>query len=91
MLARIGWQMSHYKDKELASVMTTANRHLSFLDTPAVAASTRSSTFDPAELRTGKMTVYLILPLEHARAQAGLLRMWVAAMLRAITDGGIQE
>jgi type IV secretion system protein VirD4 len=91
MLARIGYQMSHYKDKELSSVMTTCNRHLSFLDTPAVAASTRTSTFDPAQLRKGKMTVYLVLPLEHARAQAGLLRMWVASMLRAITRGGLEQ
>lgn len=88
MLARLGWQMSNYKDKEAASVMTTANRHLSFLDTPAVAASTRSSTFDPAELRTGKMTIYLVIPLEHS--EAGLLRMWVGSMLRAVIRGGTQ-
>lgn len=90
MLARIGDSMSYYKDKELNSVMTTCTRHLSFLDTPAVAASTRTSSFNPAELRTKKMTIYLVLPLEHA-SQSGLLRMWIGSMLRAVIRGGTES
>ena len=91
MLARLGYQMSQYKGKELDSVITTCNRHLSFLDTPAIAASTRTSTFNPAELRTKKMTIYLVLPLEHAQSQSGLLRMWIASMLRAVIRGGTES
>jgi type IV secretion system protein VirD4 len=91
MLARLGYQLTHFKDKELSSVLTTANRFLRFLDTLAIAASTKSSSFDPAELLKGKMTVYLILPPEHMRAQAGLLRMWIGSMLRACVRGGLQE
>src|SRR5207302_2971445 len=53
--------------------------------------NTRSSSFDPAELRNGKMTVYLVLPPEHMRAQSALLRMWVGSMLRAVVRGGLQE
>jgi type IV secretion system protein VirD4 len=91
MLERIGNQLGHYKDKELGSVLTTANRHLRFLDTQAIEASTISSSFDPAELRNGKMTVYLILPPEHMRAQAGMLRMWVGSLLRAVVKQGLGE
>jgi type IV secretion system protein VirD4 len=91
MLARMGGQLMHFVEKERASVLTTASRHLRFLDTLAVAESTKSSSFDPAELRNGKMTVYLILPPEHMRAQSALLRVWIGAMLRAIVKGGLQE
>lgn len=73
MLARMGGQLLHYVEKERASVLTTVSRHLRFLDTLAVAASTRSSSFDPAELRSGRMTIFLILPPEHMRAQSPAL------------------
>ena len=91
MLARIGGQLSHFVDKERSSVLTTVARHLRFLDTLAVAECTKSSSFDPAELSSGKMTVYLVLPPDHMRAQAGLLRMWIGAMLLAVIRGGLRE
>ena len=91
MLARMGHQLQHFKDKELSSVLTTTNRHLRFLDTLAINASTKSSSFDPAELRKGKLTAYLILPPEHMRVQSSLLRMWVSGMLRAVVRAGLQE
>lgn len=91
MLSRLGHQLTHFKDKELASVLTTTNRFLRFLDTLSVAEGTRSSSFDPDDLCKGKMTIYLILPPEHMRAQSGLLRMWIASLLRAVVRGGLQE
>jgi type IV secretion system protein VirD4 len=90
MLSRLGHQLTHFKDKELASTLTTTNRFLCFLDTLAVAESTRRSSFDPSELRRGRMTVYLILPLQHARAQSPLLRMWIGGMLRAVVKEGLE-
>lgn len=91
MVARLGNQLTSYKDKELGSVLSTANRFLNFLDTLAIADSTKTSTFDPAELRTGKMTVYLVLPPEHMRSQSALLRVWVGSMLRACVRAGLGE
>jgi type IV secretion system protein VirD4 len=91
MLSRMGNQLTHFKDKELGSTLTTTNRYLRFLDTLAVADSTKASSFDPADLRKGKMTVYLILPPDHMRAQSPLLRMWIASLLRAVVRDGLQE
>lgn len=91
MLARLGHQLTHFKDKELASTLTTSGRFLRYLDTPAVAESTRASSFDPSALREGRMTIYLVLPPDHLRAQSPLLRMWIGAMLRAVVRGGLQE
>lgn len=92
LASRMGHQLSHFQDKERASVMTTASRNLKFLDSPAVVASTRTSNFDPAQLRSGKMSIFLVVPLEHARTQAGgLLRMWIGSILHAVVRGGLQK
>ncbi len=91
MLARMGYQLTRFKDNELASSLTTVSRFLKFLDTIAVAENTTQSTFDPADLVKRKTTVYLVLPPEHVRAQQALLRLWIGAMLRAVVKGGLQE
>jgi type IV secretion system protein VirD4 len=91
MLARMGGQLMHFVDKEKSSTLTTVSRHLRFLDTPAIAESTRHSSFNPAGLRAGRMTIFLVLPPEHMRAQAGLMRLWIGSMLRAVVRGGLQE
>lgn len=95
MLRPMGGHLMNLAEKERASVLSSALRHLKFLGTPAVAESTGgrgpiSSTFDPRELRTSPMTVYLILPPDRATAQAGLLRMWVGSLMRACVRGGLQ-
>jgi type IV secretion system protein VirD4 len=47
MLCRMGYQLTHYRDKELGSTLTTVNRFLRFLDTTAIAVCTEKSGFDP--------------------------------------------
>ncbi len=91
LLARMGGQLRHSVDKEKASTLTTVARHLRFLTSIAVSESTTKSTFDPNELRKGKLTVYLVLPPEHMGPQAALLRLWIGSLLRACIRGGLQE
>jgi type IV secretion system protein VirD4 len=91
MLARMGYQLTRFKDNELASSLTTVSRFLKFLDTIAVAENTKESTFDPADLVKRKTTVYLVLPPQHVRAQQPLLRLWISSMLRAVVKGDLQE
>lgn len=91
MLSRLGHQLSQFKEKELASVLTTTNRMVRFQDSSAVAESTSTSSFDAADLLKGKMTIYLVLPTDRVRALAPLLRMWISSLLRAVVKGGLQE
>jgi type IV secretion system protein VirD4 len=91
LLARLGDQLMHYQDKELSSVLTTCNRFLKFLDSAALQRCTGSSTFDPAELKRGRMTVFLILAPEHFRPLSPLLRMWISSLLRAVVSQGLDE
>ncbi|MGO9597031.1 MAG: type IV secretory system conjugative DNA transfer family protein [Isosphaeraceae bacterium] len=91
MLARMGNQLTQYKERELSSTLTTTNRFLRFLDTLAVAENTKTSNFNPGELLGGRMTIYLLLTPEHMRAASPLLRAWIGSLLRAVVRGGLQE
>lgn len=91
MLARLGHQVKHVQGKERSSVLTTVVRHLRFLSTPAISNISVRSTFDPRELKTGKVTAYLIIPPQHMRAMAGLLRMWIATIFGQIVAQGLDE
>ena len=91
MLARMGGNLLHLVDKELASTLSTVARFLRFLSTPAIAASTVTSSFNPSELLNGKTTVYLIIPPERATALSPLLRLWVGTLIRAVVRGGLQQ
>lgn len=91
MLARMGGNLAHLKERELASTMSTISRFLRFLSTPAIAASTRTSSFDPAEIHGGEFTAYLVLPTERASALSPLLRLQIGTFLRAVVRGGLQE
>lgn len=90
-LKDLGGQLLHFVDKEKQSTLTSVGTHLRFLATPAIAASTRASSFDPSELRSNKATIYLVLPPEYMRAQAGLLRLWIGSLLKSVIKGGLQE
>ncbi len=90
-LSNMGGQLLHLQGEEKSSVLSTAARFLRFLNTPAVAASTRTSSFDVSAIRDRKMTVYLVLPPEHLRAQSGLLRLWITSLLHAAVKGGLHD
>lgn len=91
LLARWAGQLENLKGDEKSSVMSTVDRHLRFLTTPSIAASTSSSSFDPAMLKKGNMTIYAILPPDRMRAQAGILRMWMGSFFRAVIQCGLDE
>jgi type IV secretion system protein VirD4 len=90
-LRRLGNLMTWYQDKELASIMSTVQRHTAFLDSGPVAACTLRSSFHPRHLRTGRTTLYLILPQERLVSLAPLMRMWIASTLRELSRGTASE
>ena len=87
VIKRLGGLLTWFTGEELGSVLTTFQRHTAFLDSPVVARNTAASSFDPRILRTGKATVYLILPHDRLVSLAPLQRMWVGTIMRAITRG----
>ena len=87
VLEQLSQSMSWHVDRELGSVMSTVQRHTKVFDEPLVDDATCGNTFDPRELRTGKMTIYLIVPGERLVVWAALLRVWLGCLLRIITRG----
>lgn len=80
MVKRAGKKLNSFKDRERASVLTTAHRHTEFLDTLPVIDVTHKSTFNAADLTN--TTVYIIVPPEHLEAQRGLVRLWIGTLMR---------
>ena len=91
VIARLGMGMTWLIDREEGSVMSSVQRHTSWMDSPAVARSLATTTFDPRLLRTGKVTVYLILPHNLLKTLAPLMRLWLSTILRVITKGEASE
>ncbi len=91
VFARLGGIMLSLVDKEKAGVVSTVNRHTTFLDSMAVMASTGSSSFDVRELLKGNVTLYLILPPHQLEAQSRWLRLVIASLIRLIGREGMAK
>ena len=94
--ARMGAQLNALFDpsapgtltKEGSGVLSTASRHLSFLDSESVAHSVAASTFSIADLCKPGVTLYLQIPPDHLEAMKGLLRCWISTLVREISRIG---
>ena len=80
-------------EREAASVLSNAQRHTHFLDSPRIAAATAHSDFRFAGLRHERISVFLVLPPDLLNAYARWLRLLVAQALQEIArdaQGGSQ-
>lgn len=91
VVERLGQQLGWFRDKELGSVLTTVQRHTAFLDSPVVATSVASSSFDPRELKKRDCSLYLILPHDRLGTLAPLMRLWIGMVLRTVARGVADE
>jgi len=91
MLAREALSCMHFRDKELNSVMTTVNRNLSCFNSTAMIDAISKTSFDLNSLRSGKITVYLMLPEHQLRTGAPYLRLMITTLIRAATRSGPGE
>jgi len=65
--------------------LATAQQHFSILGDPKVEKALASTSFDLENLRDGDaMTLYLVLPANRLASHAGLLRIWVVALLQLL-------
>jgi type IV secretory pathway TraG/TraD family ATPase VirD4 len=71
-------------ERERASVMSTALRHTNFLDDPRIEKALRGHSFDFGSLKTGPMTVYLIIPPDKLTAYARFVRATLVLALQAM-------
>jgi type IV secretion system protein VirD4 len=71
--------------REIGGVISTAIGQLSFLDHPQIAAFLSRSTFDFGQLRTGLMTIYLMIPPNELNTYYRFARLIVQACFNALS------
>ena len=79
----LGWHV----EREQASVMSTVQRHTNIFDDPLVDEATWRTTFDPGRLRTGRITIYIVIPPDRMVVWAPLWRLWLGSLLRIASQG----
>ena len=77
-------QITRMAEEERASVLSTAMRHTSFLDSPQIVRSLSHSSFDPLTLKQNNTSLYLILPADKLATYSRLLRLWIATTLQVM-------
>jgi type IV secretion system protein VirD4 len=70
--------------KERGSVVSALHRHTEFLDSPHLRATLCSSTFDPADLKRKRMSVYLCLPSDRLPEYHRWIRLMIGCTLRLL-------
>ena len=84
LVARAANRMLGKSDREAAGVLSSAQRHTHFLDSPRMTAVLGRSDFDFAELKEGVSTVFLVLPPDRLDAYSRWLRLMVVQGMTAL-------
>jgi type IV secretion system protein VirD4 len=83
LVARAAARLLQKAPKERSGVISTAQSHTHFLDSPRMKEVLERSSVDFTELKRQPMSVYLILPTDRIDAYARWLRLLIACALRA--------
>jgi type IV secretion system protein VirD4 len=74
-------------EKTRPCVHSTATTYVKVLGSAAVSEALGPSSFDLQDVVDGKpLSIFLIIPPEKLESHSGLLRLWVAALLCAVTS-----
>jgi type IV secretion system protein VirD4 len=71
-------------EREAAGVLSSAQRHTHFLDSPRMAKVLARSDFDFADLKTTLTSVFLVLPPDRLATHARWLRLMVVLAVNAL-------
>lgn len=80
--------LSHPERDTRPSVLSTARAGLRAFHTPQVKRVVSGTSFDPAGMVSGErpVTLYLVVPPQNMVSHAPLVRLWLTALLRALTS-----
>ena len=84
LIARAANRFLGKADREAASVLSNAQRHTHFLDSPRIAKVTSRSDFHFSDLRHRITSVFLVLPPNRMDAYSRWLRLLVSQALQEI-------
>ncbi len=84
LVARAAARLLQKADKERSGVVSTAQRHTHFLDSPRMTKVLASSSLELSILKRGSASVYLMLPSDRFDGYARWLRLMIASALLAM-------
>ncbi|MEP0546976.1 MAG: type IV secretory system conjugative DNA transfer family protein [Rhodothermales bacterium] len=84
LVRRAAARHTQKEDRERSGVVSTAQSHTHFLDSPRMASAMASSSLDLRRLRSEGVSVYLVLPAHHLDTYARWLRLVVACSLHEL-------
>jgi type IV secretion system protein VirD4 len=88
-----GDQLSSLKpgNEEFYGVMSTVARQTHWLASPAVADCLSRNDFNPLDLRSGRASLFLVLPPPRLETLAPLMRVWITATMSKLSEGEASE
>ncbi len=84
-------RINQKSDRERSGVFSTAQSQTHFLSSPRMHNVLMQSSCDPENLRSGKMTIYIILPREYLSAFAPWLRLMISSCYYACTHNATKK
>ncbi len=84
LVARSAARLLQKADRERSGVISTAQSHTHFLDSPRMTRVLAASTLDLSSLKRERVTVYLVLPTERLDGYARWLRVMIACALLGV-------
>lgn len=79
LIARRAAALTQKAEAERSGVISAAQSHTHFLDSPRMQRVLSRTTFDLGELKTGRMTVYVVIPARRLPRYNRLLRLVVGS------------
>lgn len=83
--------MSQKADKERSGVISTAQSNLAFLNSSVICDTLMGSDFNMLDLKSKRVTVYLILPTEYLESHGRWLRLLVGEALASMMSSERQK
>jgi type IV secretion system protein VirD4 len=90
-LQSMGDQLLHFEGRELQSVLSTALRHLAFVNTPAMREFLSSSSVNPRTLVDPQSTSFFAVPPDKLQSLAPLTRAFFGCVTRLIAQSGLKD
>ena len=84
LIARAANRHLGKSDREAAGVLSSAQRHTHFLDSPRMSAALSRSDFSFAELKLRTASVFLVLPPDRLATHARWLRLLIAQAINEL-------
>ena len=88
LVRRAANRLLQKEEKERSGVVSTAQSHTHFLDSPHMQRALSASTFEMNELRAGTLSLYLVLPAHYLDTYSRWLRLVIASALHELSRLG---